>query len=509
VAATATAASLFSSPSGVSPSGTGNPPSTVLPASRPLSPTPTSGLGTLNALGGYGLNSPPSTGSAGLASDGRDRVRNAWGSIRDIVGLPSRPNPDNTSPSIETPSTPSEQRTRTGDTMLADMARLLNAGLGLSPVTGASSDSTTPPAATVPASEPIETPRPPPPEGTFDRFLHNLQADLRNILTEESDSSPSDSSEDLPSSTSSSSTQADDSPAHTRPVTDTDVEPHMDSTVDENVPVSALNELVAEDSQQIEDSTVEAEEDVTIRPRVPTPIPSMWSSSPAYSETRERVSRARESGFAEVPSRVRERPSRVERRPSQDERDRPVINLWRLYRFDPIPANQAQDNVSRTSQTPGAASLGVTEAVTSSASQTNPHLTSAIPAHVSNESAEESSRNHDSTSNGSTEAQALVVPIIVVGLQSVETRGHDDEDDGMPFTPPPRDAMQDAPMPWASQPTAPNASAGRGWGSRAANALRGLRPGGRRNSRNLRTVDGTGSRTFLIYVIGGECIALF
>lgn len=516
MAATATAASLFSSPTGASPNGANNFPSTASPTSRPLSPTPTSGLGTLNTLGGLGQNSPSSNGSAGLASDGRDRMRNAWDSIRDIVGLNSRANPDSTSPGIDTPSAPPEQRMRTGDTMLADMARLLNAGLGLPPVARASSDSTTAPAVTVSTSEPTETLRLPPAEGTFDRFLYNLQADLRNILTEESDSSPSDSSEDVsnsdpPSSMSGSSTQAGDSSMHARPVTDVDVEPRTDFPTGGNVPVSALNELVTEDAQQIEDSTVEAEEDVAVRPRVPTPIPSMWSSSPAYNETRERVSRARETGFAGIPSRVHERPPRVERRPSQEERDRPVINLWRLYRFDPIPANQAQDNVSRTSQATAATSLGATEAATSSASQAALHPIGATETvtHVSNESGRGSSTNTDSTSNALPEAQALVVPVIVVGLQSVETRGHDDEDDGMPFTPPPRDAMQDASIPWASQPTAPNASAGRGWGSRAASALRGLRPGARRNSRNHRAADGTGSRTFLIYVIGGEGIALF
>jgi hypothetical protein len=49
----------------------------------------------------------------------------------------------------------------------------------------------------------------------------------------------------------------------------------------------------------------------------------------------------------------------------------------------------------------------------------------------------------------------------------------------------------------------PGSPRARPWHSRAASALRNLRPG-RRATHAAQTNDGPGSRTFLIYVIGGE-----
>lgn len=52
----------------------------------------------------------------------------------------------------------------------------------------------------------------------------------------------------------------------------------------------------------------------------------------------------------------------------------------------------------------------------------------------------------------------------------------------------------------------PDTPRGRRWHARAATALRNLRPGRRAAEQGAPEVDGTGSRTFLIYVIGGMWI---
>ncbi|KAI0689248.1 hypothetical protein BC835DRAFT_1549299 [Cytidiella melzeri] len=547
VAATATAASLFSPPAATrayhhAPSL----PSSPSAATRPLSPTPTSGLGALGALGGLGLNSPSQNSTFGPTPDGRDRIRHAWDSIRDMVGLNSRNSAESTLPSLDASSAPTDQRTHTGDAMLADMARLLNAGLGLPPSPSRPSEGSTATNITVPSpsTQANDASRPPPAEGSFERFLFNLQADLRNILGEDSESSTAESADNSSTSdpdglSSSASTEANNSPSRSGPATDAIAEhpdiPREDDDVASDVehsstsmPAPVSNEAgdpedMVEAQNQMENGTAEAEEDVTVRPRVPTPIPSMWSSSPAYNETRERVSRARSSGFSDVPSRSHPSPPRAEGASIRAERDRPIINLWRLYRFAPIPASQAQENVSRTSRpstaTPSSATPPVSSvdsaplnaSNSSSVGATAPEVQTSTDGISSDEEQQSSPTHRDHPTMDSTpEMPAFVIPVIVVGLQSVETRSQEEDDDGMAPNQPLRDSTTsgssrtpDSPVAWPSQPTSPTGSAGRSWGSRAANALRGWRPGTRRTSRASRSSDGTGSRTFLIYVIGG------
>lgn len=525
VAATATAASLFTPPTSalLSSNNTLFSPPPSIPTARPLSPTPTSGLGALNPIGGLGFHSPPQ--NVGTTADGRDRMRHAWDSIREMVGLNSRNTPEGGLPSSDASAPPSEPRMRTGDAMLADMARLLNAGLGLPPPSSRESEG----AATGNASDPTSSPQPaesspsPPAEGSFERFLLNLQTDLRNILSEDSEGSASGSTDDVSSSDPSSAAETIGSPSHSRSGTGDTSDSHV-NTLFLRPPRSALHEatdrestIAAHNQEQIEENTSEAEEDVAVRPRVPTPIPSMWSSTPAYSETRERVARAQRTGFADVPSRSRsQQPSSADSGPNRDERDRPVVNLWRLYRFAPIPATQAQENVSRTIRSPLAATSPLAVPVPAPSSPlaaTTPEPSSQQTAHQTDESAQPPTSDagvQTSAPEPTSDDPAFVVPVIVVGLQSVETRGQDDEDDGLQWAPPPRESpaggqsrVPDHPMAWPSQPTPPSGSAGRSWGSRAANALRGLRPSARRTRTN-RLGDGTGSRTFLIYVIGGK-----
>jgi len=107
------------------------------------------------------------------------------------------------------------------------------------------------------------------------------------------------------------------------------------------------------------------------------------------------------------------------------------------------------------------------------------------------------------------------VPVIVVGLQSVDMMRSYDHAHAQDHVHPPDDigtsesdtgsfddwrhANGAGPMSGSSagQPR------GRSWQSRAANALRTFRPGRRGGSHGARANDATGARTFLIYVIGG------
>ncbi|KAI0088561.1 hypothetical protein BDY19DRAFT_948303 [Irpex rosettiformis] len=531
VAATATAASLFAPPTSALLSSNNTQLPTSPPASsRPLSPTPTSGLGAFNSLGGLGLN--PSAPNIATTADSRDRMRHAWDSLREMVGFNSRSNSEGALPSTDSSATPSEQRMRTGDAMLADMARLLNAGLGLP--SQSSSDSASTANITIPSPSSPQTSeqsQAAPAEGSFERFLLDLQADLRNILTEDVESGEPSGSEstDNVDSSDPSTTDSSGSPSHSRSGTD-------DTNTSQDEPTSGpanhrfsfippVDEAIEPDAaephgqEQVEGNTVEAEEDVAIRPRVPTPIPSMWSSTPAYSETRERVARAQRTGFADVPSRSRSRQpsSQTDSGPSRDERDRPVVNLWRLYRFAPIPATQAQENVTRTARSPMATPSPAATPQPTTANSSPLASTEARPRAATNENSGTPVLSTPSTDaespapESASEGPAFVVPVIVVGLQSVETRSQDDDDDGMRWVAPLRantpidgDRTSDVPLQsYPSSPIPPSSNVtGRSWGSRAANALRGLRPGARRARAN-RLSDGTGSRTFLIYVIGG------
>ncbi|KAI0345673.1 hypothetical protein BDW22DRAFT_1481899 [Trametopsis cervina] len=546
VAATATAASLFTARPLPYPSNTDNTntvPAAPLLSSRPLSPTPTSGLGALGALGGLSQN-----GSMGSIPDNSNRVRNLMDILRGIVGFNSRNAPD-ALPSADAPAVAQEQpeqRMHSGEAMLADMARALHAGLGLptAPPPHISTDGTASSNITIvaPPRGSTEASNSPPAEGSFEQFLLNLQTDLRNLLSEDSASGSSSSSNEVDSSdpASSSSTSA------TEPAEESQSAMHSEMPSDEAVvshsatldgpeaahtiegedrapsvaPVDSDFEDAADiqgEDEQNESATVEMEEAPETaassqdpHPRIPTPIPSMWTSTPAYNDTRERVLRASRAAPQDGRPRAQPRTPRAGNTRERGERERPAINLWRLYRFAPIPATQAQETASRVPRPPMAGPATEYSPASSAAVAADPTLPSSPTLPESHGQPQASTSSAGPTPPEPTPAApAVVIPVIVVGLQSVETRIVDDDDD-LQFGQPPRDAMEagpsrmpENPLAWAAQGGAPPAGAGRSWGSRAANALRGLRPGARRASRTRRSNEGPASRTFLIYVIGG------
>ncbi|KAH9947616.1 hypothetical protein B0H21DRAFT_325550 [Amylocystis lapponica] len=524
VAAAATAASLFSPSLAFSSSanavGDGaNAASQPVGSNRPMSPTPTAGLGSLGGLGGLaGLGLNPASAAAGLPMqgqrDGRDRIRNVWESFRDRLGLNAR----NTGlPSAHVPANDSlqegpadgEARMRPGELMLAEMARALNIGLGLNgdgtPVSGRSSEQTGSDASAqggaVPATG-ADGDRTMPPEDSFERFLINLQADLRVALSE--DTSGGSESGDLlpprPADEDASSPPNESAPAPTDADLDEDeAGPAREGMDDE--PHTAASVSGGSDTEYDEDGEDDEElaegdgADNTDRThahaaRTPTPIPA--------------------SGL----------PFGADQRPSQRDSERrpPGINLWRLYRFQPIPASytQAQTHAAGTSR----AASPNTDA---SASQpegagTLPSLHSPSASFASDPQHDESEADLDSSPSSAPSAQPteqhahnanVVVPVIVVGLQSVDmTRPHDHDHDDPMMAP---DDMRGSESGSSDEQhgaadghlgTSPPAR-GRTWQSRAANALRTLRPGRRGGSRGRQSGEGTGSRTFLIYVIGG------
>ncbi|KAJ2918710.1 hypothetical protein MD484_g1711, partial [Candolleomyces efflorescens] len=151
---------------------------------------------------------PPSPDN--YATTRAERMRQAWGTIRERLGL--RPNPPASQPSLgsngATPAGDPSQApvTDTRELMLAEMARAFNIGLGLNGLGGSSNSSSATDeqqrrddegaagasehAAAAEGEAPAPTPSPSqtlPPEGSFDRFLVDLQADLRVALTREDD----------------------------------------------------------------------------------------------------------------------------------------------------------------------------------------------------------------------------------------------------------------------------------------------------------------------------------
>lgn len=457
---------------------------------RPLSPTPTAGLGALGGLGGLsglGLNSNPTP----APQDSRDRIRNVWESIRERVGLNSRNSGSSDRPTEDGSGTTtpggSNPRMRPGEMMLAEMARALNAGLGLANSTPNSSGERRPE-----ATSPAHVLFPPiadstnslPPEGSFERFLANLQNDLRTILSEEpavvappdlnvsTESPPRSSNAEEPTQEHAQERVASRPPTPI-PSSETD---HGEEHADDNdgpPPLASDSDSDSDESFHDADGTGSGDESadhhtITDHPiRTPTPIPNQ-----------DQAMHTEAAG--------------------QRRRERPAINLWRIYRFDPIPASHAQGQATASPQ-PSSSSIAAGHNTGPGATTSGP----SSPIRATSETNRPSSPVSLLTDSPTAGTYAnVVVPVIVVGLQSVDVIDQDELEDDAPHThagPSLPADLAGPPEDGASRPTTPR---GRRWPSRAANALRTWRPG-RRGSRAGRNADGSGSRTFLIYVIGG------
>ncbi|KAG6879822.1 hypothetical protein C0992_011105 [Termitomyces sp. T32_za158] len=432
VAAAATAASLLTGtteplhlPSNIANSPSASPES---PAPRPTSPTPTSGFDTTRA----------------------ERLRQAWGGIRERLGL--RPHPSTTPPSSFTPGTDAASDPR--EHLFGQMARAFNLGFGLGNenTSVGSRDSTansSNPEGANDANTTGVTPAEPPAEGSFERFLLDLQTDLRAALS--SPSAPTD-------------TTSPTSPA----------EPDLHTTEPDSEPEELLSSHVDEDD-------------------------GLYGDMPPLGEVSDSESESGNDIRDDTPSAPSSSTPTAARNwlPDIDAEGR--INWWRLYRFAPIivPPNAQSGQGIPTALLPSSQSTN-----SSTHSPTPPQPTITAPPLPPDPTLSELPFFDDilEVPESHVQAQAhTVVPVIVVGVQSVVAGGwpqatgatSDTENTGT-------GAPEELPPVPEAVPTESNR--GRGWHSRAAEAIRNLRPG-RRN--RTATLSNAGSRTFLIYVIGG------
>lgn len=456
VAAAATAASLFSP---TSFAGRTEPsPESNIP--RPTSPTPTAGLGvdgfgpldTLAELGfpmdrdqgiGTGVGNNPGTNGHNLS---RERLRGAWDSLRERLGLRDGRNNPETATS-ELLGGGGGARTGAGEAMISEMARALGTGLGLQEEgPGRSTDG---PTVTTP-SVIANTPPTPPPEGTFERFLYNLQADLRIVLSEDVSAEQSTHT---------------DGPQPGDEISVTPGELSSDTSVpqvvipdhgDDQPSTDPPHHTGAVDSVETSDPTI---------PVIPSP--------PTQSV------------------------------PTTERRSVGGINLWRSYRFPPIIAPPRPSH-----PIPSAAEQ------TATTSSPPPPTTSSIlpsestrPGHPPRPDTPVPSFAIPSQPPPSVQTD-VVVPVIIVGLQSVNVDPRrpeqSEEDDGLFARPDHRgDGSVLPPEAWGHGEDGEQTMRGRPWHTRAADALRNLRPGRRNGPPIANAADRAASRTFLIYVIGG------
>lgn len=396
--------------------------------------------------------------SLGIELGRAERMRQAWGSIRERLGLRPTPTtdpyrlPSTSAPTVADSATPSiDARER----MLAEMARAFNVGLGISsgafpPDSVAPTDPPTTSAAST-APEPTSSLAP---EGSFERFLVDLQSDLRTALTYNAD-------------------LADD-----RDGEEPDEDPQSESSA-------------------------------RVSEREPEPV--------SESSTRDEPEPAESNDTWNLPS-VPENTSTAVAAPDDNppaEANR--INWWRLYRFPAIvpprimltgPA-EASSSTSDRSESPSSSSSASLPAIPEPSSSSSSTSTST--------SSDES--EHSSTPSSTTSSN-VVVPVIVVGLQSVNLNvawGHFPPPPSPPPSSTPRSAPPSTIHPHSEGEHETEDSDGgvrssRRWHSRAASAIRNLRPSSigsspRRESLvesdpNANAPPG-GTRTFLIYVIGG------
>lgn len=495
-----------------------------------MSPTPTAGLGGgegFRSLPGFGLDpvapQPPALTPIHTPQprEGRERIRNVWESFRERLGLNRNSPPNSTE---ETQANNEEQgNMRPGEIMLAEMARALNIGLGLngdgSGTMGHNSDPQSS-ANGETRSDSIPTGRPVPPEDSFERFLLNLQADLRVALSEDGISTGSTltplRNEQQLRGRSTDDTASARLPFFNELPMRVDDDEDDDNHDDEPPPLEDVSD--SEDEDADEDDIYED----TVSTRTPTPMPASTTVHP------NRVD------YGAPGDSTREEHGTADRGP-------PGINLWRLYRFQPIPASQVAGHAAATTSPSIPLSPSVTTGFSPPAlhDPDSPHQPPSAGSSLPSSSASAASPYPDPDANGADSTPAatsssppagdassnMVVPVIVVGLQSVDmgqAHGHahppesdaaqsdlrDIDRDGRHASASSFDESQYAPLDSSASSGAATPRGRGSWQSRAASALRNLRPGRRGGSGTNRAAEGTGSRTFLIYVIGGEFLQL-
>ena len=357
--------------------------------------------------------------------DSRERMRNAWGNLRDR--LSRRAGGDGPRTSVPTPPVPAADIAPTDsptERMLADMARAFQLGTGTSspgddPSPAGEQASTT--SSSPSPATPQDQERSEPAEGSFERFLVDLQNDLRVALSSE------------------------------------------DFLGDRNQNLSTEHDNGGPDS----DSGTNADGIPTMPETSANPVPESNTTSGVEHRGRS-------------------------------------VNWWRSYQFPQVattPLTHGSLHATNSGSpmfTPQPSHSPFTSSPATSTLLTHPSASSTPQQATLAE--EPSSTETNSNPNA-------VVPAIVVGLYSMNNRrrpsvfgGNQTPRTGPDDSEPVDDDNDDSLFGGEShsggrQHDTPR---GRSWHSRAANAFRSLRPGRRRREAN------EGSRSFMIYVIGGE-----
>ena len=494
-----------------------------------------------------GQSHPPlPTPTTGLAS--RDRVRNALAGLRDRLGFrPSPPATSHVSPSavspppepepapIPSPVTPVDPRTQ----LLADMARAFQ--MGLEPEDGSEPGSRS----GAPSSPAIEVnlgdgqrqqqqaqqERSPPPEDSFERFLMDLQVDLRRTLEDgraDNESEPEQEPQE----------QEQEQEQEVFPV-GVDAQPlvypheaplstHGPESTTEALDFSeALPALPPDDDDLLlnhdeadapvvgDDSQPGLEEGpmATVSPPVPLSQPPLPSPPPSQLP-------------AMPPPPTRRTVAGSERRPGGG------INWWRMYRFPPMVVPPGILGSSPASPLPPPTTAPTVPSTTSDSADSSPEAGASTSEPASAPVASDM-QTQTQAQNGNT-----VVPVIVVGLQSVHGYGHphghrhsEGRDEHLLQQQQQAQAQRqqqdhDHPVqedsPGQAAETSRDRERERRWSTRTAEALRGLRPvgsgsTGREGSGSSGSEggdaragdDGHGSTTFFIYVIGGKSQTIY
>jgi hypothetical protein len=487
--------------------------------SRPLSPTPT----------------------AGLAS--RDRMRNALAGLRDRLGFRSSPpatspvSPSAVSPlpepepaPIPSPVIPVDPGTQ----LLADMTRAFQMGLGPEDGSGPGSRLGAPSSPAIEVNlgdgqrqqQQVQQQERSPPEDSFDRFLMDLQVDLRRTLEDgrpENELEPEQEQEqeqevtpagvdaqplvypqEAPLSTYGveSATEAldfsEDLPA--LPLDDDDLLPNHDE---------ADTPVIGDDGQP----GLEEEPVTTVSPPVPLSQPPPPSPPPS------------QLPVMPLPP-MRRTVAGSERRPGGG------INWWRMYRFPPMVVPPGIMGSSPASPLPPSTTAPTAPTTTSDSVDSSPEA-GALPSEPASTPTASDTQAQTQAHNGNT-----VVPVIVVGLQSVHGYGHthvhrhtEGRDEHLlqqlqqqAQAQQQQDAGQDHDhpvlddLPGQAVETSRDRERERRWSTRAADTFRGLRPAhgsgstsregsgssGNEGGDARASDDGHGSTTFFIYVIGGK-----
>ncbi|KAF8802148.1 hypothetical protein BYT27DRAFT_7341509 [Phlegmacium glaucopus] len=492
----------------------------------------------------------PNTPLADISAAGRaERMRHAWGTIRERLGLrpsaPSEQDTRNTDVPVVPPTTtttPTDPATPislpdTRELMLAEMTRAFNLGFGLNGnglgggLAGSGNGNNEAEGESAVMSdanntnsnqEPTDSGTPPlatlPPEGSFDRFLMDLQIDLRTALTQVEDLPPAPT-HPHPQGRQSTASEPQDTEAGTENTngagsfsasseTQHGVDQHEDHHL-QGSPEGIHVVNIDSDRSSVPDLSEIYDTDSEFEDAEEDPDDDDFHSTRHASNHNPPQSPTLGAGRIDASGR---------------------INWWRLYRFPPVmPPRLDMANFRPALPTMTSSTAATTEPPSSSDAATSPSPTSTP------------------TQNQEPPTQQAVVPVIVVGLQSVnsdwrpdmpspdendmdifghphgvggaeaggggggggsghETFGEDDDFDGF------GNFQQSEPLPDEAAGGTAGRGRGlrggrgraRGWPSRAANAIRNLRPGRRPPPPGTQhSVTTPGSRTFLIYVIGG------